>query len=356
MTVSSTSLIPSTLAKPICRDRLRARAGYWFRRAHPYLIFLGQLLVPLALAVDLSAYAIGNRPGGLEGVGRVMLGLGFVAYMLPIGVWAPRWLLIAPGSVIVAVAAILFVGPPLWPLLPPQGDPVTGSGLLFAAVVLAVIGARAIQGYWPDMTGAVSLTMPLGPGRYLVVQGGGDRKINHHLVVLRRHGLAALRGQAYGVDLVGWGLPHRLVQRGASDFPGFGAPVLAPCDAVVVATEDGQPDLPPGRTDRARPMGNHVWLKTDQGNDQVMVLLAHLAEGSVAVAPGEQVLAGQPVGALGNSGNTTQPHLHLHAQRPGPSDQPMVGAPVPITIVGLGALTRNRFVEVVAPERVLQKT
>ncbi|WP_438354219.1 peptidoglycan DD-metalloendopeptidase family protein [Microbacterium sp. CJ88] len=55
--------------------------------------------------------------------------------------------------------------------------------------------------------------------------------------------------------------------------------------------------------------GNHVVLAVAGG----FVLLAHLRRGSVAVSPGEQVAAGAPLGACGNSGNSTEPHVHLQA-------------------------------------------
>jgi murein DD-endopeptidase MepM/ murein hydrolase activator NlpD len=41
------------------------------------------------------------------------------------------------------------------------------------------------------------------------------------------------------------------------------------------------------------------------------VALVHLRAGSIRVAAGEEVTTGQPVAECGNSGNSTQPHLHL---------------------------------------------
>ena len=45
----------------------------------------------------------------------------------------------------------------------------------------------------------------------------------------------------------------------------------------------------------------------------VYILLAHLKRGSIGVAPGDRVRAGAQVGLCGNSGNSTQPHLHVQA-------------------------------------------
>ena len=109
-------------------------------------------------------------------------------------------------------------------------------------------------------------------------------------------------------------------------FRGFGEPVLAPAGGLVVATHDGEPDhaarrsqitLVPyalGQVRRARAgaaalAGNHVVIALGPGGP--FVLVAHLRRGTVAVAPGEPVAAGDQLGECGNSGNSTQPHVHL---------------------------------------------
>jgi hypothetical protein len=66
----------------------------------------------------------------------------------------------------------------------------------------------------------------------------------------------------------------------------------------------------------------------------VEVVLAHLRSGSVAVAEGERVTVGDVLGRVGNSGNTTQPHLHIHAERGGLPGEILDGQGVPITFGG----------------------
>mgnify|MGYP001148938784 FL=1 len=56
--------------------------------------------------------------------------------------------------------------------------------------------------------------------------------------------------------------------------------------------------------------GNHVILAL---TGEVYVLLAHLQNGSIRVAVGDRVVVGQEIGSCGNSGNSTQPHLHIQA-------------------------------------------
>jgi murein DD-endopeptidase MepM/ murein hydrolase activator NlpD len=70
--------------------------------------------------------------------------------------------------------------------------------------------------------------------------------------------------------------------------------------------------------DANNPPGNHVFI--DLGNDE-FALLAHLKKGSIPVSHGDLVNAGDVIGLCGNSGNTSEPHLHFHIQ-----DQPGFGA------------------------------
>ena len=160
-------------------------------------------------------------------------------------------------------------------------------------------------------------------GRWLAYNSPASRVPSHHL-----HAYA----QTYAIDLVHdptdgrrpalawWPLARR-----PDDFPGFGQPVLTPAGATVVRAHDAERDhwsrtsppallylvlegmvrelLGPGRI-----LGNHVVLDLGDG---VHAVLAHLRRGSVRVRPGDRVAAGQPLAACGNSGNSSEPHLHF---------------------------------------------
>jgi murein DD-endopeptidase MepM/ murein hydrolase activator NlpD len=110
-------------------------------------------------------------------------------------------------------------------------------------------------------------------------------------------------------------------------FVGYGQPILAPASGRVAAVHDGEPDhgarrsplalFPYALTQASRVRqgpaaiaGNHVILELDGG---AYVLLAHLRAGSLRVAAGDRVVTGQELGACGNSGNSTQPHVHIQA-------------------------------------------
>ncbi len=97
-----------------------------------------------------------------------------------------------------------------------------------------------------------------------------------------------------------------------TDYHAFDLPVLSPVWGRVLACRTDIPDHAPGEINLQDNWGNHVLIGLGGGD---AVLLAHLRQGSVAVLPGQQVEPGTPIARLGNSGRSTQPHLHLHVQR-----------------------------------------
>jgi murein DD-endopeptidase MepM/ murein hydrolase activator NlpD len=95
----------------------------------------------------------------------------------------------------------------------------------------------------------------------------------------------------------------------------YGADALAVGDAVVAGVKDGIPENVPGATSRAVPItletvgGNYVILDLGRGH---YAFYAHLQPGSLRVKTGDKVRRGQVLGLVGNSGNSTEPHLHFH--------------------------------------------
>jgi pimeloyl-ACP methyl ester carboxylesterase len=92
----------------------------------------------------------------------------------------------------------------------------------------------------------------------------------------------------------------------------FGQPTIAVADATVVAAVREEPDAPPRTIVPGIPVdrliGNHVVLDLGDG---VFALYAHLEQDSVTVRVGDRVAKGQQIGRVGNSGNTTEAHLHF---------------------------------------------
>ena len=174
-----------------------------------------------------------------------------------------------------------------------------------------------------NVADAVELALPF-TGRWLVQNSPASRVPSHG---------TALFGTSHAIDFVpvgedGRSAPRTLASVVAIEHPerfvGFGRPVLAPIAGEVVLVLDGEPDhaarrsafaligyafTQPSRIRRGAPAiaGNHVAIRSGDA----LVLLAHLRQGSVRVGPGQRVAQGEPLGECGNSGNSTEPHLHV---------------------------------------------
>jgi hypothetical protein len=141
-------------------------------------------------------------------------------------------------------------------------------------------------------------------GQWYVFWGGHEIERNYH---------AASRGQRFAYDLVKHvaGSSHRGDGKALEDYYCWNEPILAPADATVLEAVDGLPDQAIGTRNTEAIAGNHVMLDLGTGE---YAMLAHLRRGSVSVDTGQRVTAGEEIGRCGNSGNTSEPHLHFHLQ------------------------------------------
>lgn len=99
----------------------------------------------------------------------------------------------------------------------------------------------------------------------------------------------------------------------------WGEAVFSPVAGRVVARVQTVPDNPAGAMNFAENWGNHVILRTEAGHH---VLIAHLMQNSILVAPGQVVNDATPLGRVGNSGRSSVPHLHMQAQQGPEAGQP----------------------------------
>lgn len=181
------------------------------------------------------------------------------------------------------------------------------------------------------LLGSLGPRLMTAPARRLVRSpaSGRWRALNSPATTIPSHGTHAY-GQTYAIDLVfepdGNARPTfgGAMMRPASEYPAFGEPVFAMIDGTVVRASDGR------RDHRARSnlagftylfiegllrqlagpgvvVGNHVVIRSDDG---IFAAVAHLQRGSLAVRVGERVTAGAVLGACGNSGNSSEPHIH----------------------------------------------
>lgn len=164
-----------------------------------------------------------------------------------------------------------------------------------------------------DPNGTTALNPPVRPGTWYASEGCCDN--THH-----RRGLAPINGglyvpQRFAVDWFRIGRNNQTWQgdpRKLSSYLSFRQPVLAAAAARVVDVQDGLRDNPPPVPPTIPPIqdtvGNHVTLEVSPG---VFLLYAHLEAGSLKVRDGDRVRPGQVLALIGNSGNSTTPHLHF---------------------------------------------
>ena len=267
---------------------------------------------------------------GLGVVVQVLGSIAALAVMALQGIWLlPPWW--APFVFAVALGVAAWLGRrrvrPFSSALPRT------RGAWIVMVLFVGLGAtstygtvNALRSRIAPAAGVVNLAFPLEPGRYLVVNGGSNSSTNAHLETLDAAvpRYRAWRGQSYGVDIValdGFGLRARGLQPAdPRAYLIYRARVLAPCAGQVVIAVDGLPDMQVPEVDRHHLAGNHVMLRCAEAD----VLLGHLQPGSVRVHAEVSVVVGDWLTSVGNSGNTGEPHLHVHAQSPGLTEAPRV--------------------------------
>lgn len=145
-----------------------------------------------------------------------------------------------------------------------------------------------------------AVTLPL-QGEWLVYWGGDNVLDNYHY---------ELASQRYAYDFVQAvdGYSYTGDPYSNESYHAFGREVMAPADGIVTAVVNDIPDNSPvGVMNEEEPAGNVVVI--DHGGEYSF--LAHLKQGSVTVKKGDEVKTGDVIGKLGNSGNSSEPHLHF---------------------------------------------
>ena len=151
-------------------------------------------------------------------------------------------------------------------------------------------------------------TMPLRlpfRGNWTVVWGGDRLELNHHL------GHASQRRAADLVMVDADGKTHAGNGERVSDYYAWGKDVLATADGEVITVVDGIPENQPGRMNEYLAAGNLVIV---QHAPNVFSVYAHLQSGKTRVTVGQKLQAGAVLGLVGNSGNSSEPHLHFQIQ------------------------------------------
>ncbi|MFF7388480.1 M23 family metallopeptidase [Streptomyces scabiei] len=196
--------------------------------------------------------------------------------------------------------------------------PPSGPSAAFEETVQATRIAR---------TPPLNLSPPVRPGTWYSSESCCGN--THH-----RRGLAPINGRFYVPQrfAIDW---YRVGEQGQTwegdparltSYLSYRQPVVASAGGRVVEVQDGLPDQTPPVTPPTPPIedtvGNHVTVEVAPGR---YLLYAHLTPGSLRVREGDRVEPGQVLGLIGNSGNSTTPHLHFQVMTTAeffPTDSP----------------------------------
>jgi hypothetical protein len=230
------------------------------------------------------------------------------------------------------------------------------QALLIAPQVFAFNGARDtlrvrvhgnVAGHAAEFAGSIPIKSEFAKNKYIFplrgvwyVGWGASFHTGHRWAVPEEFALDIAKiGES--------GLSHKGDGTRFGDYYAYGADVIAAADGRVISAANDQPEdasamQRPNETQEAyfarlqkeqgerlakgltAITGNYVMI--DHGKNEYS-LYAHLQPGSVRVHVGDQVKAGDVIGKLGSSGNSTEPHLHFHVCN---KPDPLMCAGIPV--------------------------
>jgi hypothetical protein len=142
-------------------------------------------------------------------------------------------------------------------------------------------------------------------GKWFVAWGGANAEDNPHLVAHEQRRAADL--VVHAAD----GKSFKNDGKKNEDYLVYGQEVLAAADGTVITVVDGVPENVPGEMNALFVYGNMVTIDHGKG---LFSVYAHLQPGKIKVKSGQKVKAGAAIALAGNSGNSSEPHLHFQVQ------------------------------------------
>ncbi|NVK22434.1 MAG: M23 family metallopeptidase [Kangiellaceae bacterium] len=187
----------------------------------------------------------------------------------------------------------------------PSSSPVTAlSIIIFTYLIIRPflngILNTGYPAYLDTSIDRLTIRIPMD-GKIKVAWGGDKVNQNYH---------AEYAGQRWAYDLIVE--PHSHGSQNNEDYGCFGKAVLAPISGEVKSLANDQLDRVPDNEaeDIQNAYGNYIVIKPDESEHRLII--AHLKQGSVTVKKGQFIEEGMPIAQCGNSGNSTEPHVHIH--------------------------------------------
>jgi murein DD-endopeptidase MepM/ murein hydrolase activator NlpD len=205
------------------------------------------------------------------------------------------------------IAGVLVSGTAIFPIL------LTMNVLLLAYPADITKVSPAVTVAWPFKEEAV-------------IGFGGDR-VEDNLP----HAVWASERWAYDIVME----PYNTGSKETASYGIWNKEVYSPVSGVVVEAYDEEEDIRANTEEFISSEGNHVYIRI--ASTGTYLLLNHLKKDSVALKTGDEVEAGDYIGRVGNSGSTSEPHLHIHHQRQDPTKMvlPVFAEGLPLYFEGI---------------------
>lgn len=223
--------------------------------------------------------------------------LGAICWCIAVFVVAPAAMITLLAQVIILVLRMIKKKSISWNIV------FLAVTILYALPILVLLGISPVT-YPTHAKEADSLVLrhPVENGIYY----GGKEYRTH----------AYWPSECYAYDIVKE--PYDVNSNQLNDYGIFGADVISPVSGTVIDIYDEEPDIVPNADEFISSLGNFIFIKVD--NTDSYLILAHLQQGSVKILAGDHVNTGDILAKVGNSGTTSEPHLHIQLQRENPLD------------------------------------
>jgi len=154
-----------------------------------------------------------------------------------------------------------------------------------------------------DYQTKTSLILPF-KGILMVSNGGRNPETNSHIRPIE----SGPQNQLYAYD---FRTENTGKEKTLEDYPVFNKEIIAPANGIVIQIINGAMDVLPGERDRSVGVGNAIIIDHQNGEYS---LICHFKYNSIKVKVGDKIKQGGVLGLCGNTGNTTQPHIHFNLQ------------------------------------------
>jgi len=242
----------------------------------------------------------------LHGCLGIALMLRFGLYLIEEPTKIQMWTLLQMVLPIIGLSVVLFqiaiflqTKPKKWSLR----NRIAIIGLAVFAIILPYGGGEIGITYPSRMQTAAEILHIRVPvdGKVMVAWGGDGSRRNYH---------AAYPDQRWAYDLVVE--PHSLSSQKLTSYGCYGKNVLAPISGEIITAHEGEADITPGKTYYGKNVfGNYIVIKPRE-KEETRLIIAHLKKDSIQVSEGQLVREGDPIAQCGNSGSSTEPHIHIH--------------------------------------------